>query len=80
MKSMKMKSHQGMKWPELSTLTHHSEEIIIICFMLTLFWTVSAAKSSVAFTYAIPTFTAISTCTTHYKLLYLNVPVKYNYA
>lgn len=54
MNSMKMKSKHGMKLLELSTLSHKWGEYHHSCFMLTLFWTISAAKNSVTFVLSFP--------------------------
>ena len=70
MNSMKLESQQGVKLLEMSTLSHKWGEYHHFYFMLTLFWRISAAKNSVTFTHVISTFTAISTCTTHYQILY----------
>lgn len=54
MNSMKMKSKHGMKLLELSTLSHKWGEYHHSCFMLTLFWTISAAKNSITFVMSFP--------------------------
>jgi hypothetical protein len=73
----KLKSQQGMKLLELSTLGHKRGEYHHFCFMLTLFWTISAAKNSVTF---ICHFHIHCHLHMHNPLAtsLLHVPVKYN--